>query len=91
VDVVVFRARVLTVSHSDAAGGIVSPSLNVGAMRRVTGELIPQGASTINHACTVGGAVDVVLCSVACLDYLGGGPRRGRRCPVGAHVGAVGR
>lgn len=44
--------------------GFILPSLNVGAMRGLSPELIPQGASAINYARTLGGAVGVGLCGI---------------------------
>ena len=44
--------------------GFILPSLNVGAMRGLSKELIPQGASAINYARTLGGAVGVGLCGI---------------------------
>jgi predicted MFS family arabinose efflux permease len=44
--------------------GFILPSLNVGAMRGLSRELIPQGASAINYARTLGGAVGVGLCGI---------------------------
>lgn len=44
--------------------GFILPSLNVGAMRGLSKEMIPQGASAINYARTLGGAVGVGLCGI---------------------------
>ena len=44
--------------------GFILPSLNVGAMRGLSKPLIPQGASAINYARTLGGAVGVGLCGI---------------------------
>ena len=44
--------------------GFMLPSLNVGAMRGLSKEMIPQGASAINYARTLGGAVGVGLCGI---------------------------
>ena len=44
--------------------GFILPSLNVGAMRGLHKELIPQGASAINFARTLGGATGVSLCGI---------------------------
>jgi len=44
--------------------GFILPSLNVGAMRGLARELIPQGASAINYARTLGGAVGLGLCGI---------------------------
>ena len=44
--------------------GFILPSLNLGAMRGLPKELIPQGASTINFARTLGGATGVSLCGI---------------------------
>ncbi len=44
--------------------GFILPSLNLGAMRGLHKELIPQGASAINFARTLGGATGVSLCGI---------------------------
>jgi EmrB/QacA subfamily drug resistance transporter len=44
--------------------GFILPSLNLGAMRPLHKELIPQGASTINFLRMVGGAAGVSLCAI---------------------------
>ena len=44
--------------------GFILPSLNLGAMRSLPRELIPQGASAINFARTLGGATGVSLCGI---------------------------
>ncbi|MBL8337850.1 MAG: MFS transporter [Rhodoferax sp.] len=44
--------------------GCILPSLNVGAMQGLSRALIPQGASAINYARTLGGAVGVGLCGI---------------------------
>jgi hypothetical protein len=44
--------------------GFVLPSLNVGAMRPLHKELIPQGASVINFLRMLGGATGVSLCAI---------------------------
>jgi len=44
--------------------GFMLPSLNVGAMRDLSRDLIPQAASAINYARTLGGAVGVGLCGI---------------------------
>jgi hypothetical protein len=44
--------------------GFVLPSLNLGAMRPLHKELIPQGASAINFLRMLGGAAGVSLCAI---------------------------
>jgi EmrB/QacA subfamily drug resistance transporter len=44
--------------------GFIMPSLNLGAMRGLHRELIPQGASAINFIRTLGGAAGVSLCGI---------------------------
>ena len=44
--------------------GFILPSLNLGAMRGLPGELIAQGASAINFARMLGGATGVSLCGI---------------------------
>jgi hypothetical protein len=44
--------------------GFILPSLNLGAMRTLHRDLIPQGASAINFARTLGGATGVSLCGI---------------------------
>lgn len=44
--------------------GFVLPSLNLGAMRGLRTQLIPQGSSTINFMRMLGGAVGVSLCGI---------------------------
>jgi predicted glutamine amidotransferase len=44
--------------------GFILPSLNLGAMRPLDKELIPQGASTINFLRMLGGAAGVSLCAI---------------------------
>ena len=44
--------------------GFVLPSLNLGAMRSLPSNLIPQGASTINFLRMLGGAAGVSLCGI---------------------------
>ena len=44
--------------------GFILPSLNLGAMRGVSGPMIPQGASAINFVRMLGGAVGVSLCGI---------------------------
>jgi predicted MFS family arabinose efflux permease len=44
--------------------GFVLPSLNIGAMRSLDTQLIPQGASTINFLRMLGGAAGVSLCGI---------------------------
>ncbi len=44
--------------------GFILPSLNIGAMRPLARELIPQGASAINFVRMLGGAAGVSLCAV---------------------------
>jgi hypothetical protein len=44
--------------------GFILPSLNLGAMRPLHKDLIPQGASTINFLRMVGGAAGVSLCAI---------------------------
>jgi hypothetical protein len=44
--------------------GFVLPSLNIGAMRSLDTQLIPQGASTINFVRMLGGAAGVSLCGI---------------------------
>jgi predicted MFS family arabinose efflux permease len=44
--------------------GFILPSLNLGAMRGLPKDLIPQGASAINFARTLGGATGVSLCGI---------------------------
>jgi predicted MFS family arabinose efflux permease len=44
--------------------GFVLPSLNIGAMRPLPKELIPQGASVINFLRMLGGAAGVSLCAI---------------------------
>jgi EmrB/QacA subfamily drug resistance transporter len=44
--------------------GFVLPSLNLGAMRPLPKELIPQGASVINFLRMLGGAAGVSLCAI---------------------------
>ena len=44
--------------------GFIMPSLNLGAMRSLHKDLIPQGASTINFIRTLGGAAGVSVCGI---------------------------
>lgn len=44
--------------------GFILPSLNLGAMRGLPHELIPQGSSVINFMRMLGGAVGVSLCGI---------------------------
>jgi EmrB/QacA subfamily drug resistance transporter len=44
--------------------GFILPSLNLGAMRPLTRELIPHGASAINFLRMLGGAAGVSLCAI---------------------------
>ena len=44
--------------------GFILPSLNIGAMRGMDGNLIPQGASVINFLRMLGGAAGVSLCGI---------------------------
>ena len=44
--------------------GFILPSLNLGAMRGLPGDLIAQGASAINFARMLGGATGVSLCGI---------------------------
>jgi EmrB/QacA subfamily drug resistance transporter len=44
--------------------GFILPSLNLGAMRPLAKELIPQGASAINFLRMLGGAAGVSLCAI---------------------------
>jgi EmrB/QacA subfamily drug resistance transporter len=44
--------------------GFVLPSLNLGSMRGLHTQMIPQGASTINFMRMLGGAVGVSLCGI---------------------------
>jgi predicted MFS family arabinose efflux permease len=44
--------------------GFILPSLNLGAMRPLTKELIPHGASAINFLRMLGGAAGVSLCAI---------------------------
>ncbi len=44
--------------------GFILPSLNIGAMRSLDRNLIPQGASTINFLRMLGGAAGVSLCGI---------------------------
>lgn len=44
--------------------GFILPSLNLGAMRGIAHELIPQGSSVINFMRMLGGAVGVSLCGI---------------------------
>ncbi|MCG2595738.1 MFS transporter [Ramlibacter sp. XY19] len=44
--------------------GFVLPSLNLGSMRPLAKELIPQGASVINFLRMLGGAAGVSLCAI---------------------------
>lgn len=44
--------------------GFILPSLNLGAMRPLPKELIPQGASAINFLRMLGGATGVSLCAI---------------------------
>ncbi|MGH6626000.1 MAG: MFS transporter [Burkholderiaceae bacterium] len=44
--------------------GFILPSLNLGAMRGVARELIPQGSSAINFVRMLGGAAGVSLCGI---------------------------
>jgi EmrB/QacA subfamily drug resistance transporter len=44
--------------------GFILPSLNIGAMRGMDSELIPQGASVINFLRMLGGAAGVSLCGI---------------------------
>ena len=44
--------------------GFIMPSLNLGAMRGLHKDLIPQGASAINFARMLGGAAGVSLCGI---------------------------
>ncbi|HSI50810.1 MAG TPA: MFS transporter, partial [Ideonella sp.] len=44
--------------------GFILPSLNIGSMRTLDKELIPQGSSIINFARMLGGAVGVSLCGI---------------------------
>jgi len=45
--------------------GFILPSLNLGSMRGLTHELIPQGSSVISFIRMLGGAVGVSLCGIA--------------------------
>ena len=44
--------------------GFILPSLNLGSMRALHKDLIPQGASTINFVRMLGGATGVSLCGI---------------------------
>jgi MFS family permease len=44
--------------------GFILPSLNIGAMRGMDSQLIPQGASAINFLRMLGGAAGVSLCGI---------------------------
>ena len=44
--------------------GFIMPSLNLGSMRALHKDLIPQGASTINFIRMLGGATGVSLCGI---------------------------
>ena len=44
--------------------GFILPSLNLGSMRGLSKDLIPQGASTITFLRMVGGAIGVSLCAI---------------------------
>ena len=44
--------------------GFILPSLNLGAMRGLPGDLIAQGASAINFVRTLGGAAGVSICGI---------------------------
>jgi hypothetical protein len=44
--------------------GFILPSLNLGAMRSLARELIPQGASAINFLRMLGGATGVSVCAI---------------------------
>lgn len=44
--------------------GFILPSLNLGSMRGLHSQLIPQGSSTINFMRMLGGAVGVSLCGI---------------------------
>lgn len=44
--------------------GFILPSLNLGAMRDIDKNLIPQGASAINFVRMLGGAAGVSLCGI---------------------------
>jgi len=44
--------------------GFILPSLNIGAMRGMEADLIPQGASAINFLRMLGGAAGVSLCGI---------------------------
>jgi MFS family permease len=44
--------------------GFVLPSLNIGAMRSLDKQMIPQGASAINFLRMLGGATGVSLCGI---------------------------
>ena len=44
--------------------GFILPSLNIGAMRGMQSQLIPQGASVINFLRMLGGAAGVSLCGI---------------------------
>ena len=44
--------------------GFILPSLNLGSMRALHQDLIPQGASTINFVRMLGGATGVSLCGI---------------------------
>ncbi|WP_233259646.1 MFS transporter [Ramlibacter sp. WS9] len=45
--------------------GFILPSLNIGSMRSLDKELIPQGSSAINFVRILGGAAGVSLCGIA--------------------------
>jgi EmrB/QacA subfamily drug resistance transporter len=45
--------------------GFILPSLNIGSMRPLAKELIPQGSSAINFLRILGGAAGVSLCGIA--------------------------
>lgn len=45
--------------------GFILPALNLGALRALERHLVPQGASVINFARMLGGAIGVSLCGVA--------------------------
>jgi EmrB/QacA subfamily drug resistance transporter len=45
--------------------GFILPSLNIGSMRSLDRELIPQGSSAINFLRILGGAAGVSLCGIA--------------------------
>ena len=50
--------------HSGVGLGLLLPSLNLGAMRPLSPELIPQGSSVIDFVRMFGGAAGVSLCGI---------------------------